>query len=156
MKNFNLFLLVVGLLLCSSYSSVGFGLVGPFTTSAFKCLLSSVPDAAPFVIVRAYQNSHSPPGIDPNALQTLNNALTAGYSAGIYVELCRGIDAASQLKLINTEIILPMITNAKFFPFIYLKVVPSSNPDCSWEGYTPSDNCKYLVGVANVIYPLGN
>jgi len=67
MKNLTVFL-VIGLLIWSSYSYIGFAVVGPFTASAFTCLLSSVPNSAQYAIIRAYQNSHSPAGIDPNAL----------------------------------------------------------------------------------------
>ena len=70
MKNSN-FLLLVLLLIWSSHCFIGFSVVGPLTKSAFTCLATSVPDAdtnEPYVIIRAYQNSHSPAGIDPNAL----------------------------------------------------------------------------------------
>jgi hypothetical protein len=85
MKKFNLFLLI-GLLIWSSfeqYGYLGYAVVGPFTASAFTCLL--LPGQSNVFLVRAYQNSHSPPGIDPNALQTITNAFTAGYSASFYV-----------------------------------------------------------------------
>jgi len=42
MKIINSFLLV-GLLICSAYGNIAFGVVGPFTSSAFKCLVSSGP-----------------------------------------------------------------------------------------------------------------
>jgi len=71
MKNFNLFLLTVGILVWSSYSTIGFAVVGPFTTGAFNCLYSSEPNSNQYAIIRAYQNSHSPAGIDPYAIQTI-------------------------------------------------------------------------------------
>jgi len=64
MKNLNLLLLTV-LLICSTYT-VGFGLVGPFTASAFTCLHLGAPidDPNTWTVIRGYQNSKSPPGID--------------------------------------------------------------------------------------------
>ena len=73
MNNFNLLLLVVGLLTWSSYSYIAFEFVGPMTASNFNCLVSSVPNGIPVPILRVYQSSKSPAGIDPNALQTLTN-----------------------------------------------------------------------------------
>jgi len=26
----------------------------------------------------------------------------------------------------------------------YIKVQPTTNPDCSWEGYSHLDNCNFL------------
>jgi len=66
-------LVLTVLLIWSSYSIIGFAIVGPFTTSAFNCLLSTseIPNDQQYAIIRGYQNSHSPAGIDPNALQTM-------------------------------------------------------------------------------------
>jgi len=52
-------------------------------------------------MIRAYQHS-SPAGIDPNAIQTIRNAGAAGYFISLYVELCRGINATSQINLVNS------------------------------------------------------
>ena len=87
MKNITLFLLM-GLLIWSSFEQQGFigiAVVGPFTASAFKCLQATMPNQFPYVIIRAYQNSHSPAGIDPNALQTFTNAFATGYLVDPYV-----------------------------------------------------------------------
>jgi len=154
MKNFNLFLLTVGLLFISSYSQISFGVVGPFTASAFRCLASSVPHVTiPYVTIRAYQNSHSPPGIDPNALQTITNAFVAGFYTGIYMEICRGINATSQINLVNSEIMTPMVTLPSAWPNhqVVIKVVPSVNPDCSWEVYAQQDNCNYLTEAVKAV-----
>jgi len=56
-KNFNLFLLM-GLLIWSSFAqqgSIGFGVVGPFSTSAFRCLYQSVAGSQQYAIIRANQ-----------------------------------------------------------------------------------------------------
>ena len=157
MKNFNLFLLTVSLLICSSYSFISFGVVGPFTAYAFTCLQSSVPDSIPYVIIRAYQNSESPSGVDTNALQTITNSFTAGYAADIYVEICRGINATSQINLVNSGVITPMMTNPSVYTnyLVYIKVEPSVNSACSWEAYTQQDNCNYLMEAANAVSNLG-
>jgi len=34
---------------------------------------------------------------------------------------------------------------------LYIKVEPSSNPECSWEGYSHSDNCNFLKEAANAV-----
>jgi len=65
MKIFTQFLLV-GLLVWSSYSTIGFGVVGPFSASAFTCLHSSVPGSVKSALIRVYQNSEIIAGIDPN------------------------------------------------------------------------------------------
>jgi hypothetical protein len=104
MKNLHI-LLVTVLLAWPSYSSIGYGIVGPFTASAFKCLHSTSP--APLAMIRGYQHSRHPAGIDPHALQTINNSHKAGWNAAPYLELCRGIDAASQVNLIYDQILLP-------------------------------------------------
>jgi len=162
MQNFHLFL-VMGLLVWSCYSFIGFAIVGPFTTSAFKCLpKSGIINDVPFAIIRVYQNSQSPPGIDPNALKTLTNALTAGYGIDIYMEICRGINATSQINLVNTEIVAPIVTvmdnNGVFASdaYIFIKVEPSSNPECSWEGYSQSDNCNFLKEAAGAVVNWNN
>ena len=155
MRNFNLFLLAV-MLIWSSHSagSITYEIVGPFLTSAFTCLYQSLPsDGEPYAIIRAYQNSHSPPGIDPNALQTLTNAYAAGFTADFYVEICRGINATSQINLVNTELFTPLNSNPKssFYFMFFIKVVPSSNPECSWESYSYSDNCNFLRETINAV-----
>ena len=35
---------------------------------------------------------------------------------------------------------------------IFIKVEPSSNPDCSWEGYSQLDNCNFLKEAVNAIW----
>jgi len=150
MNNFNLVLLA-GLLIWSSYSFIGFAVVGPLTASAFTCLQSSMSGLVPYAIIRVYQNSHSLPGIDMYAIQTIANAYTAGYSSDVYMEICRGIDSASQINLVNTEILTPMFDSFHSDWFVYIKVEPSVNPDCSWENYSQLDNCNYLKeAVSNV------
>ena len=135
MKNFNLLLLAVGLLIWSSQCYTAFSIVGPFTSSAFRCLRSSLHGSQPYSIIRVYQNSHSPAGIDTNALQTLTNAVAANFYSDIYVEICRGIDAASQVNLVNNQILTPLsnINGFRSNYMIYIKVEPSINPDCLWE-----------------------
>jgi len=145
MNNFSLFLLMA-LLVCSSFENghIQFGVVGPFTTSAFKCLQTSLPTSTKSVIIRAFQNSKSPAGIDPNAIQTISNALAAKSWVSIYVEICRGINATSQIQLVNTEIINPVPALYGSTGNFFIKVEPTHNPDCSWEGYSPLDNCNFL------------
>jgi len=102
MKNFNLYLLTIILLIWFSDSSIGFAVVGPFTSSAFICLIRSVPGSEYYAITRIYQNSHSPAGIDPYGLQTVINAMRADMAPNAYVEICRGINATSQINLVKT------------------------------------------------------
>lgn len=55
-------------------------------------------------------------------------------------------------------IINPLSGNpsAFFVKEFYIKVEPSSNPDCSWEGYSHSDNCNFLTEAANAINNIGD
>jgi len=148
----------MAMLVWSSYSYVGYGIVGPFTTNAFPCLADSgLGNSIFYSIIRVYQNSQSPSGIDQNALQTLTNSFVAEYASDIYVEICRGINATSQINLVNDQIITPLLTNpeANFGSILYIKVEPSINPDCSWEGYNPSDNCNYLKEATMAVLNLG-
>jgi len=150
--------LFMGLLAWSCSCYFGFGVVGPFTSSAFKCLHASVTGSTTYAVVRVYQNSHSPAGIDSNGLQTMINAFEAGFAANVDVELCRGINATSQINLVNTEILSPLATFNQLIPqyhFFYIKVQPTSNPECSWEGYSHSDNCNFLKEAANAVNNLG-
>jgi hypothetical protein len=73
--------LLITLLITLSQSLAGFGVVGSFITSAFRCLLAAKPGYSPYVLVRVYQNTHSPAGLDPNGLSTMINAFQAGFAA---------------------------------------------------------------------------
>jgi len=72
--------------------------------------------------------------------------MAAEFEFDIYVELCRGINATSQINLVHSKI-------SSFYPiyFVWMKVEPSSNPECSWEGYSQSDNCNFLKEAAQAI-----
>jgi len=60
-----------------------FDIVGPFSETAFGCL---VEQGYTSVIVRA--SSDTPGVIDPNAVQTLENAQAAGLATSIYIVVC--------------------------------------------------------------------
>jgi len=157
MRNFNSVLLLVGLLIWSSQSAYTLAVVGPFSPSAFKCLALNVPGSVYNVIIRAYQNSQSPAGIDPNAFSTLVNAFTAGFSADLYVEICRGGNATSQINLVEGELVSSQgDPYAVFNGMFYIKVQPSINLQCSWESYSHSDNCNYLKEAVGAVRNLGS
>jgi len=101
MKIFTMILLM-GLLVWLSSSTTGFAIVGPVSTSTFICLHSTLPNFRQYAVIRAYQNSHSPAGIDPYALQTIKNANFSEFISDIYIEICRGINATSQINLVKT------------------------------------------------------
>ena len=105
-------------------------------------------------MVRAYQNSQSPPGIDPNAFQTVANAFAADFAADFYVEICRGIDPVSQINLVNTELLIPLskYRRSNFYQVLVIKVVPNSNPECSWDNHSHLDNCNFLKDAANAVW----
>jgi hypothetical protein len=42
-----------------------------------------------------------------------------------------------------------------FYPGIYLKVIQSKNPNCSWSGYAPADNCLFLREAVQAVYNIG-
>jgi len=60
-----------------------FDIVGPLSTTAFRCLALQ---GYYFVNVRA--TSNTPGVIDPNAIQTLQNAKAAGLQAALYLVVC--------------------------------------------------------------------
>jgi hypothetical protein len=102
-----LFLLTVGLILWSSHSFVGVGIVGPMSSSAFACLasLSGTLSGRPRSIrpfIRVYRSVYQAPGIDPNALVTMVNIHKLGYQTNIYIEICRRQSPASQFAQVNT------------------------------------------------------
>jgi hypothetical protein len=107
MNTVNLFLITLALI-HTSYTSVGFELVGPFGYSAFKCLQNSYPNAIPFAIVRVYQHSRANPGIDSNGLKTFKNCHEVGLKCSIYIESCPGLDPSSQIDLLKSEILNPI------------------------------------------------
>lgn len=112
-----------------------------------------MPGANPYAITRAYKNS-APAGIDPNAVQTILNANAAGFRSDVYIELCRGINATSQVLLVQSQV-LAATTSAMFYPGIYLKVIPTTNTACSWSPYSAVDNCNYLKEAANAVWNIG-
>jgi hypothetical protein len=101
-------LLVLAVLIYSSYSFILFQLVGPLSSQGFTCLTTSYPEAAPYAIVRVYRHSQNPPGIDQNSVQTLINCYNGKVGCGIYLEACPGGDPTSQINLINSEVIIPL------------------------------------------------
>ena len=49
-----------------------------------------------------------------------------------------------------TEVFTPLFPRYSNFTFFFMiKVEPSSNPECSWEGYNSSDNCNFLKEAVN-------
>ena len=56
-----------------------------------------------------------------------------------------------------SDILFPLISSsqASFDNFFYIKVEPTSNPDCSWAGYSQSDNCNYLKEAVNAVHSIG-
>jgi hypothetical protein len=66
------------------------------------------------------------------------------------------MNATSQMNLVNTEILLPQTGPYTVFNsyggIFYIKIEPSSNPDCSWEGYSQSENCNFLYETVNAVW----
>ena len=56
-------------------------------------------------------------------------------------------------------IFLSLINNQQYSGIfggaLYIKVVPSKNPDCSWESYSQSDNCNFLKEAVNAVWKGG-
>lgn len=90
-------------------------------------------------------------------MQTLSNAFAAGYLPDVYLEICPGMDAASQINLVSDQINNQFGNdpNARFNGVMYLKVQPNSNPGCSWDRYNQIDNCDFLVQAAIQIWNVG-
>ena len=65
------------------YNQKAFDIVGPLTLTAFACLFNQGYSHA---IVRA--SSNAPGVIDPNAIQTVVNALVTGIKTDIYLVVC--------------------------------------------------------------------
>jgi hypothetical protein len=66
------------------------------------------------IIVRIYQNSHSPAGVDPQAASAIANAHSAGYYIGSSIEICRGINATSQINSLSSVISSAAVIDAGF------------------------------------------
>jgi hypothetical protein len=134
MTKINLLLLTIALLINYCTCTYTLEVVGPITKSAFTCLLGSVDnELINKVSIRGYQNSRSPPGIDPNALSTLNNALDAQYLAYVYIEVCRGENATAQIDLVNDTLITPLANYPGLSEFLIIKIQPTVNSYCNWK-----------------------
>lgn len=135
-------LLVTVLLIWSSQSRIGFGIVGPFTKGAFNCLYSTLYYDK-YVMIRAFTSSLVLIDVDPNALQTFKNSYDAGWTADPYIELCRGIDPVFQIKKVQIEVLAPLIAcgNNRFDSYFYIKVQDCNSSFCNWGYYSPQENC---------------
>ena len=51
--------------------------------------------------------------------------------------------------------ILQNLPSNALIPLFVMKIEPSSNPDCTWEGYLPSDNCNFLKEAVGAIHNIG-
>jgi K+ transporter len=100
MKNISFILLAALLVSQTVVQSQVLDIVGPLTKTAFGCLASQGYHVA---IVRAYSLNNGG-SIDPNAVQTLVNAKSAGFIPFIYINLCRNGDAASQINTVLSSI----------------------------------------------------
>jgi len=97
-----------------------FDIVGPLTTTAFGCLYSAgYPDA----IVRAYSLDNGG-SVDPNAVQTLQNAQNANMATNIYMAICPNGDATSQVNAVYKSI------PSTLYGMIWIKVIPNTTPGC--------------------------
>jgi len=74
------------------------------------------------------------------------------------MEICRGINATDQVNtIVATGIWNTLIQGFQNFgghwPAIWVKVEPPTggNPDCTWEGYSQTDNCNYLIEAVTAI-----
>ena len=56
----------------------------------------------------------------------------------------------------STEILAPVSNNPENYPLVFIKVEPRSNPECSWAGYSPLDNCNFLKEATNAVWHLGS
>lgn len=145
--------ILIALLIWWTNCTVIYSINHAISKTGLNCLYSYGNKNASSYIIRAYRNSQSPAGIDPNALQTFRNAFELGFYADPYVELCRGINATSQINLVNTQILVPLDSGTTYFQYVlYLKVNPNSNPECTWEGYSQQDNCNFLKEAAEATY----
>ena len=147
------FLLGISLNITSHFISVG--VVGPVSKPTFLCLIQNefADQWNPYAIIRIYQNSVSPPGIDPYGIQTITNAYMVHnppphlfpYAVSPSMEICRGIDGPSQIIAVNTA--LRNAVRRRLFRLnflVVLKIEPSPNPTCSWESFTNQQNCDFL------------
>jgi hypothetical protein len=51
--------------------------------------------------------------------------------------------------------VLAATTSARYYNGFYLKVIQSKNPNCSWSGYPPADNCLFLREAVQAVYNIG-
>jgi hypothetical protein len=152
MKSFSLFLLVGLLVWCSHTAISGFHVRGPLTTEGFKCLVANNPGANPYSLVLAYKNS-APAGIVPTAVQTLLNSAGAGFRNDLAIELCRGTNATVQVQSLLS--VYSSTPGVSYYPGVYLKIIPTTNPSCSWAPYTPASNCAFLTEAVNAVRSIG-
>jgi hypothetical protein len=96
------------------------------------------------VNLRVYKMSN-PAGLDVNGIKGLNNVATTALGYGAYMEVCRGIDAATQVNDVFNAISSVLYGN------LLVKIVEfNSKTDdsrCSWTGYTQAENCAFIIGL---------
>jgi hypothetical protein len=87
-------------------------------------------------------------------VQNVLNSNAVGYRNDLAIELCRGINATSQVQLVLTQV-YANTGSAFYYPGLYLKVIPTSNPSCSWAGYTAASNCLFLKEAVQAVKNIG-
>ena len=118
MKAILLCLLLAGLITATHQKTLD--IVGPLTKTAFGCLVQlGYTDA----IVRA--DSDTPGAVDPNAIQTLENAQIAGLSTDVYVIVCPSTSFFNQMVSVVQTI------PSNLYTTLWFKLV-QNHPGCSW------------------------
>jgi hypothetical protein len=95
----------------------------------------------------------SPAGIDPDAEHTLNSSVAAGFRNDLAIELCRGTNATLQVE--SMLILYSHTPKVKYYPGIYLKIIPTTNPSCSWDGFSAASNCAFLKEAVAAVKGIG-
>jgi hypothetical protein len=84
------------------FPRIDIGIVGPLTSSAFRCLKSiiSSPSDEMYVYVRGYHSTYQAAGLDINAASTMISASKGGLTPALYIEVCRKGDPATQVNAV--------------------------------------------------------
>lgn len=107
------------------------------TTTAFSCLINQGNTE---FIIRIFKANDTYWGIDQDGYQNLVN-INAAHSHPDYVhihaymELCRNNDPIDQVADMIDD------SPVRLYETLYVKVIPSENPNCKWELYTHAENC---------------
>jgi GH25 family lysozyme M1 (1,4-beta-N-acetylmuramidase) len=73
-----------------------------------------------------------------NAIQNLDSAKRLGLRTDVYLNICRGKDANTQITTFAKDV------PQSLYNTIWVAIEKNLSPGCNWETYTAQSNCQYV------------